>query len=1489
MRDNFVVGKEYNVQDNMCGYVMLYIVVSILFPIIPVCALENIALNKPTWQQHPWPQSDRDYGSENAVDGFYTDRGTGGQCTINNDGQYTAEWRVDLGNVLSISYINIYYRTQNENPGPYVNRMAGFSLYISNTTSKDQGHCCYKDNSRGKPSVNQNISCSIYGRYVIYYNERSRDDNPSYLSKYAYNELCELEVFGYRGSFGDCCQYPCHENCIYMGCDAYTGHCRSFIPEHYGQICIAECPPGYYGNDCRYQCSVNCYGDRSCDQSTGQCEGGCQPGWSGDTCDQWCGFGYYGKDCRHRCSVNCSVAYYCDRSTGQCIGGCKPGWTGFMCDQGCGFGYYGKDCRHRCSVNCSVAYYCDRSTGQCIGGCKPGWTGFMCDQVVCESGYYGQNCNNQCSINCDMIRSCDRVTGKCDRGCKPGWSGIHCDQGCGFGYYGKDCRHRCSVNCSVAYYCDRSTGQCIGGCKPGWTGFMCDQVVCESGYYGQNCNNQCSINCDMIRSCDRVTGKCDRGCKPGWSGIHCDQGCGFGYYGKDCRHRCSVNCSVAYYCDRSTGQCIGGCKPGWTGFMCDQVVCESGYYGQNCINQCSINCNVFKSCDRVTGKCYFGCKPGWSGNTCDQVVVCQPGYYGVECKQQCSINCNVTTQCNKVTGQCEGGCKPGWKGSTCNQMCESGYYGKNCSNQCSTNCDMVSSCDKVTGECDGGCNAGWAGIHCNQACSTGFYGKNCSEQCNNNCNETTKCNRFTGDCNGGCKPGWTGITCNDACEKSYYGTNCTNKCRRNCVNASCDHVNGDCINIQFLKDGDSNDIPTLRIIGGSVAALVILIVIIAIFIMYKRIRCSSGGKHDERHTNATEVTMAFSNLYQNLDIHVEDNANVNNSEIKPTLKPRHKRTEVNKSVELKDEDIDIDEKIHEENPYGDFYVNEEPLIDIEIKRLGYVIEEKSKDENDGFKKEYATLLYGEKYSCDIGKRPENIPKNRFKTTFPYDHSRVILASKHADYVNANYIDGSKRKKMYIAAQGPKENTLADFWLMIWQEDVKQVIMLTNLMEGIKWKCVQYWPSIQTTMACGSFTIQLLDEKQYAFYNVRKLEVNNKKHKDDRRIITQYHYIAWPDHGTPEPLCLLLFHDQVTRTNNGSHTGPILVHCSAGIGRTGTYIAIDVLSETGKTHNKINIAEYVKKMRRNRMNMVQTYEQYKTIFLTLHEMFKAQPTVLCTAEFLHKSQTDSSAFKKEFQKLLAVRPLYTEKDYKVTSQFHDLSASVHPLDRYVLFLTSNIPKRGRYINAISVPSFTHQTAFILTNFPTQGGAVDFLRLITDYDSDVVVCLEPLCNMESASKWHPTKTGSKTVNPFTIKLQHEQTTEIKSSKLEITKEGKSDETWSVDMAEPMDSLQANNAKTVSHILSLVSFARNIETEGPITVISRDGATMCGVFCAVYNLIQQLTMDEEIDVFYVVRLLQTRRPELCSSMEEYQLIHEALRRFIRSHAGENVYYNQ
>lgn len=95
---------------------------------------------------------------------------------------------IDINITIKIMFIS--------DPNYYVKRMAGFYLYVSNTTSKDQGHLCYKDESRGSPPLNQDIHCSIYGRYVIYYNERSHTNNFSYLSQYAYNELCEVEVYG---------------------------------------------------------------------------------------------------------------------------------------------------------------------------------------------------------------------------------------------------------------------------------------------------------------------------------------------------------------------------------------------------------------------------------------------------------------------------------------------------------------------------------------------------------------------------------------------------------------------------------------------------------------------------------------------------------------------------------------------------------------------------------------------------------------------------------------------------------------------------------------------------------------------------------------------------------------------------------------------------------------------------------------------------------------------------------------------------------------------------------------------------------------------------------------------------------------------------------------------------------------------------------------------------------------------------------------------
>lgn len=237
-----------------------------------------------------------------------------------------------------------------------------------------------------------------------------------------------------------------------------------------------------------------------------------------------------------------------------------------------------------------------------------------------------------------------------------------------------------------------------------------------------------------------------------------------------------------------------------------------------------------------------------------------------------------------------------------------------------------------------------------------------------------------------------------------------------------------------------------------------------------------------------------------------------------------------------------------------------------------------------------------------------------------------------------------------------------------------------------------------------------------------------------------------------------------------------------------------------------------------------------------------------------------------------------------------TACIGPQYENVTIRTSSVSNRGSNIDGIFIHSFTDQNAFIVTHCPPADDVVDFLGLITEYDSEVVVFMEPLNSIESTDTWIPTPSrSSKSVPPFTVQLQQENTKENNWQKVEITKENTDFKPRMVHLAAPTQNLTSNNAQTDSQILGLVSFAQNTMGEGPIIVISKNGASLCGVFCAVYNLIQQLKMDEEIDVFSVVRLLQTRRPELCATMEEYEIINHAITTVIQSRTDGNTYANE
>ncbi|XP_056003431.1 receptor-type tyrosine-protein phosphatase T-like [Ostrea edulis] len=1000
------------------------------------------------------------------------------------------------------------------------------------------------------------------------------------------------------------------------------------------------------------------------------------------------------------------------------------------------------------------------------------------------------------------------------------------------------------------------------------------------GVYGENCNNQCPQNCQE-RHCDIVNGTC-LGCIPGYKGSVCDQACVNKRYGLECKQNCG-NCSDGEQCNHVNGSCPNGCDAGAQGDKCDQgqrncrnaylrnyfygqchrtdksnVVtpwgseCLDGWYGKNCATQCNPNC---RGCNRFNARCESGCLPGWKGPLCEKE--CDAILYGENCTQHCG-QCRDLEQCNHINGTCLNGCDRGYQGEECTEECPAGYYGYNCHNKCNINCGVPEICDRVTGQCQNGCQAGWKNRKCDSKCDGATFGLGCNQPCGV-CLGNEPCHHVNGTCTNGCDRGYKGINCKHECGWTSFGYNCNETCSMSCFNQTCDTVTGSCVQFDSDQTNYRSNAQFLKL------AMIIF----------------SVENNDRVGQTFTDI------IYENLD-----------PKDKLISKPERKSTPVTnaKKYETKTDYDTDDEGV--ENPYGDLYINEETIADVPVSQLESVIVEKKKDGEDGFKREYAMLPYGEQHQCDAGKRPENVPRNRFKTTSPYDHSRVILKGDNgtsSDYINANYINGTDEENEYIASQGPKQNTLVDFWAMIWQDNVSQIVMLTNLKEGVKIKCTQYWPEEMKTRAFGQLVVKFVEEKKYAFYVIRKLSVSHKELKKSR-VVRQYHYTSWPDHGTPDPLCLVVFHDLVTRTKPNQNKAPIVVHCSAGIGQTGTYIALDALYKAGKATGKVNIAEYVKTMRANRMNMVQTYEQYMTVFLALNEYFKFAVDTQSLNQFMQKAEqlagdqpANQTTIRKEFELLIKIRPMYTPTDYKIASQ-HNSNKNEYdllPLDKYSLYLTSSVAKRGNFINAIHVPSYTDDRTFIVTNYPSAEGAVDFLRLLNDHESNTVICMDPLREIESSKAWFPDPGSTKSLPPFEVCHRSENSTDVKITKAHISRDEETPQI--ITIVEPQGPVQSSGTpRDTSFLRNLVSFAQNPSTEYPITVVSKNGAMLCGVFCSVYNVIQQLKMDDNIDVFTAVRQLQTRRPEFCSTQDEYLLVYRAVCDYIEA-TSENVYYNQ
>jgi len=271
----------------------------------------------------------------------------------------------------------------------------------------------------------------------------------------------------------------------------------------------------------------------------------------------------------------------------------------------------------------------------------------------------------------------------------------------------------------------------------------------------------------------------------------------------------------------------------------------------------------------------------------------------------------------------------------------------------------------------------------------------------------------------------------------------------------------------------------------------------------------------------------------------------------------------------------------------------------------------------GFWEEFESLQQQEckhLFSRKEGQRPDNRGKNRYKNILPFDHTRVILQDVepgNTDYINANRIVPDEtaeqhfaHKKEYIATQGCMQNTRGDFWQMVWQEETRVIVMTTKETERDKPKCVKYWPDLNETDKFGPFSIKTISEEQFHGYVLREFVVS-KGHQGQERKIYHFHFQAWPDHGVPsDPGCVLNFLEDVNSKQESLEPPPgaIVVHCSAGIGRTGTFIVIDIIIDQIKRHGldcEIDIQRTIQMVRSQRSGMVQTEAQYKFVYMAVY--------------------------------------------------------------------------------------------------------------------------------------------------------------------------------------------------------------------------------------------------------------------------------------------------
>ncbi|XP_052233524.1 tyrosine-protein phosphatase non-receptor type 1-like isoform X2 [Dreissena polymorpha] len=294
------------------------------------------------------------------------------------------------------------------------------------------------------------------------------------------------------------------------------------------------------------------------------------------------------------------------------------------------------------------------------------------------------------------------------------------------------------------------------------------------------------------------------------------------------------------------------------------------------------------------------------------------------------------------------------------------------------------------------------------------------------------------------------------------------------------------------------------------------------------------------------------------------------------------------------------------------------------------------------KNESMLVSISEKHSVGEARKPENRLKNRYRDVSPYDHSRVILQEGDSDYINASIIQVPESNRTYILSQGPLEHTAGQFWQMIWEQNSKAIVMLNRVIEKGAVKCHQYWPLAddeeeeEMVFEDHGLKITLHEEQEMSDYTIRTFDLENLKTEEVREVY-HFHYMTWPDFGIPSsPISFLEFLQEVRdRGVLSPDVGPAVVHCSAGIGRSGTFCLVDsaliLVEKTGTMHG-IDIQSLLLSMRSYRMGLIQTHDQLKFSYMAIiaggRQIMQARAASGKHIGSVHREYNDDQSFPAE---------------------------------------------------------------------------------------------------------------------------------------------------------------------------------------------------------------------------------------------------------------------